>query len=270
MEMGIAELIKEKLLINRPEHTNVVKYSNYEGNEVYEATYSDSSQSYEIKTSRIESRKVRSAKAFIDLIKEELRRRNNQDGKFATVQLNLDGGLFCADENKSAGFATYERLHSEQYLTLNCFRDKVLTHEEFLIMLQKLKPSIVEFPSVFKAYSKIRLIGQSKLTSNPVFDENGQAESSFICNYKLSDGTDSEDISLPASFSLKLPFTKADDYFYEFTVELLFYNTNSNQIAVRVQVPCWEAVEEQAIIDEAAFIKNELSECKELLVLADF
>lgn len=268
--MSIAELIKEKLLINRPEHTDVVKYFNYEGSKTLNATYSDSSKNYEIRTFGKNNTTVRSAKAFIALIKEELKRRNNSEGKFATVQLNLQGGMFCADENKLEGFATYKRLHSEQFEMLNCFRDKVLTHEEFLIMLQKLKPSIVEFYSVFKAYSKIRLIGQSKLTSNPVFDENGQAESSFICNYKLSDGTDSEDISLPASFSLKLPFVKAGDTLYDFTVELLFYNTNSNQIAVRVQIPCWEAIEEQAITDEAAFIKSELSERKELLVLADF
>ena len=57
---------------------------------------------------------------------------------------------------------------------------------------------------------------------------------------------------------------------YTYHVELLFFNTKSSEIAVKVQVTDWETNFEQAIIDEAADIKEALSEYADLLVLADF
>lgn len=265
----LEELVKNTILRNRPEHTEVKTYGNYEGFISQEATYSDKNKEYEISTEEGEMYEVHSAKAFIAYIKEELNRRENKTGKYSTAKITLQGGDFTADCNYNNGECEYKRLNSEQYNILKNYKDTVLDHEEFLTMLQKLKPSIAGFPELYQRCSKIRIVGRSQMNSQPMFDDEGNAEASFICTYKLEDGTD-EDVSLPANFLCSIPFAKAGEKKYDYLVELLFINTKSNSIAVKVQVPDWETNEEQAIIDEADFVKSELSELDELLVLADF
>lgn len=266
----LAEFFEKCLLLKRPEKISVQKYNNYEGSEEYEAVYSDHRDCYDIMERKFDRQEVRSSNAFIAYIKEELKRRKNDSGLYSTVKLHSSGGSFCADENTVNGFCTYSRLHSEQYITLSNYRDKVLDHEAFLLMLRELKPSIPDFQSVYKSYSKIRIVGQSQLTSNPIFNSDSSAEASYIMNYKLENGTDSEDVALPASFLCHIPFVKAGKQKYYYTVELLFFNTKSNEIAIKVQIPEWEQTFEQAIIDEAAEVKEALSEHQDLLVLADF
>ena len=171
--------------------------------------------------------------------------------------------------NYNEGCCLYERLYSEQFNTLEAYNGQVLDHEGFLIMLQKLKPSIKDFSELYKRCSKIRIVGRSEVNSTPIFDDSGEAESGYRCQYRLSDGTDEEAV-LPADFYVSLPFVKAGERQYTYHVELLFFNTKSSEIAVKVQVTDWETNFEQAIIDEAADIKEALSEYADLLVLADF
>lgn len=265
----LEKLVENTILRNRPEHTHITTYGSYEGIIEQEATYSDDLKHYDIREHNNQIYGVKSAKAFVAYIMEELKRRKNTTGKYATAKITLQGGEFTADCNFNKGICNYTRLNSEQYKILEHFKDQVLDHEEFLTMLQKLKPSIVNFAELYARCSKIRVVGRSQMNSQPIFDDEGNAESSFICTYKLEDGTD-EDVSLPASFTCTIPFAKAGELTYEYTVELLFFNTSSNRIAIKVQVPDWETNEEQAIIDEANSVKAELSELKELLVLADF
>lgn len=265
----LEEFIKNTILRNRPEHTTVKNYGNYEGTTDYEATYSDKDNCYKLQIAPSTNQEVHSADAFIKFIVEELTRRENSTGKFATARITLEGGTFTADDNFNLGHCKYSRLNSEQYKILKSFKDTTLDHEEFLTMLQKLKPSIKDFPALYQRCSKIRIVGRSEMNSQPVFDDEGNAEASFICTYKLQDGTD-EDVTLPASFECTVPFAKAGKKQYTYTVELLFFNTKSNQIAIGVQIPDWETQEEQAIIDEADFVKDGLKDKTELLVLADF
>lgn len=265
----LKEFVQDVLLRNRPERLPITFYGRYKYlSKELVGTYNDGKQCYEVKTLS-GSTTVRSSNAFIDYIKKELSRRDNSAGKYATVHVNTNGGEFCADDNFNEGKCTYERLHSEQYETLKFYNDKVLDHEEFLIMLQKLKPSIENFPDLWQRCSKIRIVGRSEVNSTPVFSDDGEAESGYQCTYRLSDGTD-EDVTLPAEFFVTLPFVKAGTRMYTYHVELLFMNTRSSSIEVRVQVTDWETNEERAIIDEGEEIKAALTDCNDLLVLADF
>lgn len=265
----LKEFVNDVILRNRPEHTIIEEYGAYFGSKQYEGTYSDANKVYKIKKNECVDNKVRSAKAFIEYIKEELKRRKNTTGLFATARIHMQGGNFRADCNYNEGCCLYERLHSEQFNTLEAYNGQVLDHEGFLIMLQKLKPSIEDFSELYKRCSKIRIVGRSEVNSTPIFDDSGEAESGYRCQYRLSDGTDEEAV-LPADFYVSLPFVKAGERQYTYHVELLFFNTKSSEIAVKVQVTDWETNFEQAIIDEAADIKEALSEYTDLLVLADF
>ena len=265
----LKELLKDILQLQRPETINKTVYGNYEGNKSYSSTYSDKEKEYEYEQSSKSITKVHSKNAFTAFIKEELNRRENKTGKFATARVTLDGGFFTADDNYNIGKCEYSRLNSEQYNILKGYKNSVLDHEEFLTMLQKLKPSIENFAELYTRCSKIRVVGRSIMTNQPMFDEDGNAESSFVCTYKLEDGTD-EDVSLPTGFVCSVPFAKAGEQEYTYNVELLMFNTNSNQIAIKVQIPEWETNEEQAVIDEADDIKKELENIEDILILADF
>ncbi|MBQ7450694.1 hypothetical protein IJS77_04690 [bacterium] len=264
----LKELVNDILLRNRPEKQTVRIYGNYGAFKDLEAVYSDNSKNYLLKEAENIDRIVHSKKAFVALIKEELRRNNNIDGDFATVRLNLKGGDFVADDKFYEGKFDYTRLLSEQFDILRNSKNRVYDHEEFLNILRALKPSIVGFQEVYRKFSKIRIIGRSEMTSNPIFIDD-KSESGYKCTYKLTDRTE-EDATLPSSFEVLLPFAKAGEMLYKFPVELLFYNTNGNEIMVKIQIPEFETIVEQAIIDEAEEIKEELKEHSKLLVLADF
>lgn len=265
----LKELVQDILLRQRPEHTEITEYGAYKEYRSKISTYNDAQKAYQVIDKNISNNSVRSWKAFCTYIKEELRRRNNSTGNFATVQINSKGGEFTADCNFNEGKCSYDRLHSELYNILSNYKDEVLDHEDFLLMLQKLKPGIKNFSELYKKCSKIRIVGRSEVNSTPIFNENGEAESGYICTYKMSDGTE-EDMTLPAEFFVEIPFVKAGERKYSYHVELLFFNTKSSQIAVKVHVTDWETNEEQAIIDEANDIKQTLEEYPNLLVLADF
>ena len=264
----LKELVNDILLRNRPETQVIRYYGNYGEYQDLATTYDDSQKRYCLHAINTGSRDVRSEKAFVNLIKEELRRNNNTDGDFATVILNLNGGRFVANDKFREGIFDYIRLTSELFDTLKDNNKDVFNHEDFLNFLRSLKPGITNFHDVFKKFSKIRIVGRSEMTSNPIFIDN-ESESGYKCTYKLTDGTD-EDVTLPSNFEVVCPFAKAGKRQYTFPIELLFYNTNGNEIMVKVQIPEFETIVEQAIIDEAKAIEEELKDYNKLLVLADF
>ena len=65
-----------------------------------------------------------------------------------------------------------------------------------------------------------------------------------------------------------MPFVKAGEKLYDFKVELVVSKGNYG-IEITTVIPDYEIRIEQAIIDEAEFIKNSLKDAIELLVLAD-
>ena len=230
--------------------------------------YDDSRKCYYVKNTENSKRTVRSAKAFTDCIKEELRRRNNSTGKNATVRIHLGGGYFIADDDFNEGHVGYDRLNSQQWNTVKNGINKEYSHREFLDFVSRLKPSIVNFQNLFRSLVSLKIIGKSELSSNPIFTEDGM-NTGYTCTYKLADGTDGEEV-LPAGFAVELPFAKAGERKYMFDIELLFTKDDFDNIRIVVLCPDFENVEETAILDESENIKDSLSELKELLVLADF
>ncbi len=265
----LQEIIEQSILKKRPEQIDIRTYGNYDGFKLEEATYDDQHRCYEINNIAGKSFKVRSAKAFISFIKEELKRRNNLVGKYATTHLTLDGGYFLADCNMNKGHCEYSRLNSEGYDFLDKIRNMEVGHEEFLNILRKLKPYINNFHELYKNCSKIKVLRNSKVTSQPTFNEGGGKDDSFTCTYQLENGEEN-DFTLPSSFHVDVPFVKAGEQEYGYDVELLYSLDNFGGLLIKMQIPNWETQEEQAILDEAEFIKSELAESTELLILADF
>lgn len=265
------ELIKKAIAVlenqKRPEQIEQTVYGEYTP---YKESliYDDSEHNYITPTVKAKGKEIRNINAFIDLIKEELRRRENSDGDKATVGLNLDGGYFIADENKQKGITIYRRLNSQQWLLFKSGINKNMDHKQFLLFMQALKPSIDNFQDVFSRFVQLRLIGHSTITSNPIITADGQS-SGYSCTYRLEDGTDG-DAKFPTGFELKLQFAKAGIMTYDVPVDLLFYRDENDELMIQVLCPEFEHIEEQAIIDEAKTVREQTSQYEKLLILSDF
>lgn len=253
--------------LKREINTQVVEYGKYTQRE-RTALYNDDAGSYTI-ISKANNNKidVHSSKSFVEVIKEELKRRGNETGKNATLSIGLNGGYFVADDDFGEGKAEYHRILSQQWEVLKSINDRIMEHEEFLLALLKLSPSVQEFQKTYRAFLKIRIVGNSEMTSNPVFVDN-QAESGYLVKYKLEGGQNADTV-LPDGFTVNVPYIKASKKLYNIKVDVQILNSASNQLRIKVNIPLFENIEETAIIDEINSIKKSLSGCTDLLVLSD-
>lgn len=263
----ITKEVAKIMMKHRPEKLEKIQYGQY-GERIVELLYNDHDERYTQLTSYPDNKKVGSAKAFAACIKEELQRRNNLTGEKATVRIFTKGGYFIPDEDFGIFRTDYERVNSQQWNYLKLHINQIMTHKEFLEFVQALKPSIPDFSELYSKLSSLRIIGNSTLCSNPIFTNN-EMQKGFKCTYKLENGYEGEEI-LPEGFICHIPFVKAGEKFYDIPIELLFYRDEDDELGIRVICPLFENFEEQAIIDEAEYIKNETSEFSKLLILSDF
>lgn len=267
----LEELIYSLKNQKRPETIDVPIYGKYSSRK-RTFLYSDAQKEYDIvETPRI-NKEVRSVKAFALSIKEELKRRCNSTGEKSTVKVNLSGGDFIPDDDFEDYKITFNRLNSQQWNVVKRTLNRSLDHRDFLLFLQSLKPSFsdmgIDFHTLFASFSTLRLLGRSEITSNPIITENGQTQG-YKCTYKLDNGCDGEE-TFPSGFSVKVPFAKAGDFKYEIPIDLLFTRDEDNQLVITVLCPEFEHIEEQAIIDEANYIREQSSQLADILILADF
>lgn len=258
------EILKES---KRPELIDVTIYGRYSSKK-QSFLYSDANKRYEFNYSKPDDKEVRSVKAFVSIIKEELLRRENELGSKATVKIDLSGGYFIPDDDFGKEKIVFERLNSQQWNLVKNGINRVYNHRGFLQFIQQLAPSFDDFQEIFRKFSLLRLVGKSVLTSNPIITSEGQTEG-YTCTYKLDDGCDGEE-HFPTGFTLSVPFAKAGDKYYNIPIDLLFFRNEDDELRIEVQCPLFENIEEQAIIDEANFVIDATSACTDLLVLSDF
>lgn len=269
--MSIIEEIKEIFKEKREIKLSATVSGRYRKNEFStEYIYNDNNKRYEPITIHTtgKSWSVSTAENFSKLIDEELYRFNNEKGEGATVKLNLTGGCFSANDDFGEGYSEFKRQNSQQWLHLKSGINQTFDHEEFLQWFRGLKPSINNFEAYFRMFVKLRVIGLGELKSNPYFTD-GQQERGYKVTYKLEGCTDDMEEILPNSFEVTCPFEKANAKTYKQPIELLFAN-NDGDIEISVFAPDFEVIEEQAIKDEAEFLKEKLAKHERLLMLADF
>lgn len=245
---------------------NITIHGNYT-DKVVEGVYNDADQKYIIRDSLKSCENVSTVQSFTNFIKEELKRRNRETGKFATAVIDSNGGRFTADDDFQRGNCKFTRSLSEQWLAFRDCIGRSYNHEEFLRLMQKLSPSIVNFKELYPTLLDIRIIGRSEEISKP-FYVNGETESGVRIKFKMRGGED-ENITMPESFTIRLPYAKGNySKFYDVPVQLVYDNRCG--INILIQAPEFEQAEEQALLDEVEFLKKELSKYPDLLVLFNF
>ncbi len=258
--------ILQNIQVQRPVKDEAIIYGNYTTTKK-EAFYNDANRCYVVRDYLKNSEEVSTVQSFSDFIKEELKRRNKETGKYATAVISSQGGHFTADDDFQRGNCTFRRSLSEQWLAFKNCIGRSYSHEEFLLLMQKLSPSIVNFEELYPTLLDIRVIGRAETVSKP-FYVNGETEEGVKIKFKMRGGED-EDIILPDSFIVRLPYAKGNyDKLYDVEVNLVYDNRGG--VSILIQAPKFEQAEEQALLDEVNFLKEELKQYPELLVLFNF
>lgn len=258
--------ILQKIQQQRPVKDTITIHGNYTDKSV-EAIYNDANQKYETREPLKSCENVSTVESFANFIKEELKRRGRETGKLATAVIDSNGGRFTADDDFQRGNCKFTRSLSEQWTAFAECIGRTYNHEEFLRLMQKLSPSIVDFEDLYPTFLDIRVIGRSEEVSKP-FYVNGETEQGVKIKFKMRGGED-EDIILPDTFKIKLPYAKGNyDKYYEVDVQLVYDNRCG--INILIQAPKFEQAEEKALLDEVEFLKEELSKYPDLLVLFNF
>lgn len=230
------------------------------------AIFVDSENRYNRLSKKERKLNVSSVNSFIDFITEELKRLNNETGKKSTVVIDSEGGSFCADDDFKMISCLYSRSLTSGWETLQEVANSRLNHEDLLKVLQKFRPYIMDFEKLYSKLLDIRTIGRSEMLSNPVFI-NGEANSGYKIKFKLQSG-ETDETELPNQFELYLPYAKGRlDKRYFVPVELMFLNNGNGKIEILFQCPELERKEEEALQDEVEYLKEKLSDFKDLLVL---
>lgn len=258
--------ILQKIQQQRPVKDEATIYGNYTTIKK-EAFYNDAEQRYIVRDYLKSCENVSTVQSFSDFIKEELKRRDKATGKLATAIISSSGGYFTADDDFQRGNCKFTRSLSEQWEAFKKCIGQTFNHEEFLRLMQKLSPSIVNFEELYPLFLDIRVIGRSESVSKP-FYVNGECESGVKIKFKMHGGED-EDIILPDHFTIRLPYAKGNyEKLYDIDVQLVYDNRCG--INVLIQAPRFEQAEEQALLDEVEFLKEELKQYPDLLVLFNF
>ncbi len=266
-------MIKEAInkILELKEHTStdvtVNEYGRYTERKL-DCKFDKANGNYKTHTADRLTRDVSTIKSLSAAVIEEAKRRENMTGQNMTVLFTQKGGAFYLDDDFPAGEYKFERTLSQQFKTLQRLAGKKLNHEEFLTFIQELSPSIDNFKKLYRSFLKVRIIGNSELSSNPVFVDN-EAESGYKVKFTLEGGQPDEDI-IPQGFICNLPYTKGAETKYEIPVETMILNNGDNELQIKILCPLLEQIEEKAIFDEVEQFRGDTKGLKDLLILESY
>jgi hypothetical protein len=235
--------------------------------------YNDKEERYE-PVDRIVIRKgsVSNVESFILLVKEECRRRSNKTGDMATVVFNGAGATFNPDEKVGLDGFDFERKLSPQFDLLVKSMDKPMIHTQFIRLLQKLKPSIVGYTDLARAFRKVAFDSRTVVSSAPIL-EKGSAGMEISITLEAKGGGPGSQVKLPSEISMKMAFARGSDDEYEFKIDVDAALTKVGETASIAFTPIFvdvDTVTERAIDDEVKKFKAATRDLSDLLVLSDY
>jgi hypothetical protein len=150
-------------------------------------------------------RTVSDIDSLLRVIMEDLRRRNNPTGTFATVLLDRTGGTFFPDDRTSLDVYRYRRTTSALFNAFKASLDAGRRHGDFLRLLSSLRPALN--PQTLSAFRRVDFDSSSTIQSAPLLEE-GKAGFSYAINFtdRGSNGT----AALPSEIDFLMPWTPKD------------------------------------------------------------
>ncbi len=219
---------------------------------------------------------VSNIESFITLVNAEARRRgvagakatdDSVDGSKMNIIFTERGATFIPDVDDRRDIYSYERKNSAQWVRLLSMLGKPQKHAPFLLWLQQLEPSIVDYANVFAAYRSLQVSNAAKIKSEPLL-VNGSKGGSIEFQLDVKGGTAA--IAIPQGFGVKLPFARGDQREYEFEVQIDVNVGDGESFSITALAPAVDVIKEQAIVDEMQDFAEATKNIKNLTNLVNF
>lgn len=211
---------------------------------------------------------VSNVESFAAMVLEEARRAKS-DGDWMTVIFGQAGALFHLDDRDGRATFAYSRELAPQWKTLVTAPTDV-EHKEFIRLLQRLRPSIVEYPFILQQFRKISFGSGLKVESAPILTE-GKAGLQFALELTAANATTKA--ALPAAIALKVPYSRGSSQTYDVDAEVsidLEEDGPKKSFVFSLLFPDREVIEEQAVSDEVSWFKEKTAGLVNLSILEDY
>jgi hypothetical protein len=214
------------------------------------------------------TRTVSNIESFTAMVIEEARRAIS-DGDFMTVVFKQTGAYFHLDDRDGRQVFQYERELAPQWkFLIGAGTD--LEHKDFIRLLQRLRPSIVEYASILQQFRKVSFGSGLKIDSAPTLTE-GKAGLQFAL--ELTAANASTKAALPAVIPLKMPYARGSSKLYDVEAEVsidLDEEDGKKRFVFSLLFPDREVIEEQAVSDEVRWFRENTVTLPKLCILEDY
>lgn len=219
-------------------------------------------------------RQVSNIESFTSMVIEEARRSDDgKEGDWMTVVFNQRGGQLHLDDRDGRQVFEFVRELAPQWQLLAAQeKAEPMEHAEFLRLLKRLRPSILEFPRVIGDFSKVSFHKGMQIDSSPELRE-GRAGMAY--NVQVTAGAAGKlETALPAELDLELPFARGSRQKYrmkaDISIDLDEDDAGKDKLFFGLLVPDLPTIEEQAIADEVTYFRSQVPALPRLHVLEDY
>jgi len=244
--------------------------------------YDDAAQIYvELERYVNRSRSVSNIESFAQMVLEEARRAGADEtsghidrgaGDRMTVIFGKDGAVFHLDDRDGRTAFHYQREISWQWQALQ-EAAKPREHLDFIRLLQKLRPSIVEYRRVLLEFRKVSFSQSVRVDSAPTL-ENGKAGLVHELEVHAKGNSGPTKVNLPSSIHLVLPFAQGSEKQFkteaEVAIELAGGNGDQKRIVFSLTFADSFSLKEEAIAHEVAWFREKTASLTRLSILEDY
>lgn len=231
---------------------------------------------YYLPAKNVDTRNVSTIESLVEIVLEECRKTNNTDGSLMTVIFDEKGATYYPDEKEFRSDDLhpvrswrFQRRNSQQWEWLSEILDQPFSHKQFLEAIQGLKPSITEYKTLFNAVRRATVTNTSQLVSSPIIEE-GQIGESLSWNMNIEGAGQAK---IPVSFDVFMPFTRAGEKKYSFTVDIGIERVKKeNHFTAAFILRCIEreVIIDRAITDEVAFFTEKTAGKPNILKVVNY
>lgn len=230
--------------------------------------YNDQKKAYdELPRIVVLKRSVSNIESFAAAVLEECRRRQRNEGEGATVVFTKAGGWFSPDDMVDLDRWTYGREASPQWFLIGNGNYQSLPHKDFLVLLQKLRPSL-KHPSIISDFRRLDFESTTNLTSQPVMID-GKGGSAFAVRFTAKSGQEGQ-AAVPSEIALAMEFARGSLNRVEITGQVDIWLDDKRSLKFSLSFPDRETVQEEAISLEVAWFREQVKGLPRLLILEDY
>ena len=231
--------------------------------------YSDCEEQYK-RVLPNQTRDVSNIDSFVDIILEEARRTENDDGDWMTVIVKQSGGKLFVDDKKQGDIWTYSRCYSNEWHQLMDALGDKMSHLEFVRWLQSFQNAVIDYPDLARLFRSVSLDSKSTFASAPTLNE---GKTGLTVDFSLEakgDGPDKK-VSLPSEIRFFMPITRGSKKYYRGRVNYDITVEPSRGPVFTLAFPEKDMMLDQLLKDEYDYVVEKVKpKLKDICILQDY